>query len=113
MNTWSTRFSLICDDYYENYFESTEIRKNAGKTKFTFSQGIECGIVRSNFSPFNMNILLLGVRKRKKVTGEWRKLFRNLYSSPGHVACMGKGRKVYKVLVGKPEGILTTWKAKA
>jgi hypothetical protein len=42
----------------------------------------------------------------------------NLYSSPnivrviksrrmrwaGHVACMGEGRGVYKVLVGRPEG---------
>jgi hypothetical protein len=60
--------------------------------------------------------------KRDKVMGEWRKLHNeerhNLYSSPdiirqvksrrmrwaGHVACMGKERKVYKVLVGKPEG---------
>jgi hypothetical protein len=56
------------------------------------------------------------------VTGEWRKLhneeLHNLYSSPdiirqvksrrmrwaGHVACMVKERKVYKVLVGKLEG---------
>jgi hypothetical protein len=54
--------------------------------------------------------------------GEWRELhseeLHNLYSSPdiirqvksrpmrwaGHVACMGEDRKVYKVLVGKPEG---------
>jgi hypothetical protein len=60
--------------------------------------------------------------KRDKVTGEWRKLcseeLRILYSSPniirqiksrrmrwaGHVACMGKERNVYKVLMGKPEG---------
>jgi hypothetical protein len=60
--------------------------------------------------------------KRDEVTGEWRKLhneeFHNLYSSPdiirqvksrrmrwaGHVARMGAERKVYKVLVGKPEG---------
>jgi hypothetical protein len=60
--------------------------------------------------------------KRDEVTGEWRKLhsakLHNLYSSPviirqvksmrmrwaGHVARMGEGRKVYKVLVGKPEG---------
>jgi hypothetical protein len=59
--------------------------------------------------------------KRDKVTGEWRKLhnekLHNLYSSPdirrvksrrmrwaGHVARMGEERKVYKVLVGKPEG---------
>jgi hypothetical protein len=57
--------------------------------------------------------------KRNEVTGEWRKLhneeLHNLYSSPdiirqvksrrmrwaGHV---GEERKVYKVLVGKPEG---------
>jgi hypothetical protein len=60
--------------------------------------------------------------KRDEVTGECRKLhseeLHNLYSSPdiigqvkskrmrwtGHVACMGEERKVYKVLVGKPEG---------
>jgi hypothetical protein len=60
--------------------------------------------------------------KRDVVTGEWRKLhneeLHNLYSSPdiirqvksrrmrwaGHVARMGEERKVYKGLVGKPEG---------
>jgi hypothetical protein len=60
--------------------------------------------------------------KRDEVTGEWRKLhngdLHNLYSSPdiirqiksrrmkwtGHVARMGEGRNVYRVLVGKPEG---------
>jgi hypothetical protein len=60
--------------------------------------------------------------KRDEVTGEWRKLhneeLHNLHSSPdiirqvksrrmrwaGHVARMGEGRKVYRVLVGKPEG---------
>jgi hypothetical protein len=60
--------------------------------------------------------------KRDEVTGEWRKLhseeLHHLYSSPdiirqvksrrmgwaGHVARMGEERKVYKVLVGKPEG---------
>jgi hypothetical protein len=60
--------------------------------------------------------------KRDEVTGEWRKLHNeevnNLYSSPnivrvinsrrmrwaGHVARMGEGRGVYRVLVGKPEG---------
>jgi hypothetical protein len=57
-----------------------------------------------------------------EVTGDWRKLhneeLHNLYSSAdivrqvksrrmrraGHVARMGEERKVYKVLVGKPEG---------
>jgi hypothetical protein len=85
---------FICDAYYENYSGSTEIRQNAGKTKFTFSQNIECGIVRSNFSSFNLNILLLGLPRRKRVTGEWRKLLHNLYSSPGHVARMEQRRKV-------------------
>jgi hypothetical protein len=60
--------------------------------------------------------------RRDEVTGEWRKLhnevLHNLYSSPdiirqfksrrlrwaGYVARMGEDRKVYKVLVGKPEG---------
>jgi hypothetical protein len=60
--------------------------------------------------------------KRDEVTGEWGKLhieeLHNLYSSPdiirqvksrrmrwaGHVARMEEERKVYRVLVGKPEG---------
>jgi hypothetical protein len=66
--------------------------------------------------------------KRDKVTGEWRNLHSGelhiLYSSPdiirqmkswrmrwaGHVARMGEGRSMYRVLVGKPEGKKTTWK---
>ena len=60
--------------------------------------------------------------KRNEVTGEWRKLhneeLRDHYSLPnivrvvksrrmrwaGHVARMGEGRGVHRVLVGKPEG---------
>jgi hypothetical protein len=60
--------------------------------------------------------------KRDEVMGEWRKLHKgelhNLYSSPdiirliksrrmkwaGHVARMGEGRNVYRVLVGEREG---------
>jgi len=60
--------------------------------------------------------------KRDEVTGEWRKLYneglRDFYFLPnivrvvksrrmrwaGHVARMGEGRGVHKVLVGKPEG---------
>ena len=62
--------------------------------------------------------------KRDEVTGEWRKLhneLNDLYCSPnivrvmqsrrmrwtGHVARMGEGRGVYRVLVGKPEGKTT------
>jgi hypothetical protein len=60
--------------------------------------------------------------KRDEIIGQWGKLHNgqllNLYSSPdiirliksrrmrwaGHVARMGEGRNVYRVLVGKPEG---------
>ena len=60
--------------------------------------------------------------KRDEVTGEWRKFHNEelsaLYSLPsivrvvksrrmrgaGHVARMGEGRVVHRVLVGKPEG---------
>jgi len=60
--------------------------------------------------------------KRDEVTGNWRKLhneeFMDLYSLPSivrvvksrrtrrawHVAHMGEGRGVHRVLVGKPEG---------
>jgi hypothetical protein len=60
--------------------------------------------------------------KGDEVTGEWRKLhneeLNDLYSLPnivrvikssrirwaGHVARMGEGRGVYRVVVGKPEG---------
>jgi hypothetical protein len=71
---------------------------------------------------FENRVLRIFGPKRDEVTGEWRKLhnekLHNLYSSPdiirqiksrqmrwaGHVAHMGEDRKVYKVLVGKPEG---------
>jgi hypothetical protein len=71
----------------------------------------EIRVVRKIFGP-----------KRDEVTGEWRKLhdeeLHNLYSSPdiirqiksrrirwaGDVARMGKDRKVYMVLVKKPDG---------
>ena len=60
--------------------------------------------------------------RRYEVTGEWRRLhneeLNDLYSLPnivrviksrrmrwaGHVAHMGEERRVYRVLVGKPEG---------
>ena len=60
--------------------------------------------------------------KRDEVTGEWRKLHNeelsDLYAFPyilrvvkwrrmrwaGHVARMGEGRGVHRVLIGKPEG---------
>jgi len=60
--------------------------------------------------------------KRDEITREWRKLYNeelnDLYCSPnivrvrksrrrrwaGHVACVGEGRGVYRVLMGTPEG---------
>jgi hypothetical protein len=59
---------------------------------------------------------------KREEDGSWRKLhndeLHDLYSSPnivsvikskrmrwaGHVACMGEGRGVYRVLVGRPKG---------
>jgi hypothetical protein len=47
--------------------------------------------------------------KWDEVTGEWRKLHTGEIKSrrmrwAGHVARMGEGRNVYRILVGKPEG---------
>ena len=72
------------------------------------------------------NRVLCGIfgPKRDEVTGDWRKLHNEelnyLYVSPnivrvvksrimgqaGHVARMGERRGVYRVLVGKPEGMI-------
>jgi hypothetical protein len=67
--------------------------------------------------------------KSDEATREWRKIHNGelhiLYRSPhiigqiksrkmrlaGHVARVGEGRNVYRVLVGKPEG-KNTWKTK-
>ena len=67
-------------------------------------------------------VLVVSWAKRDEVTGEWRKLHNeelsDLYSLPnivrvvksrrmrwaGHVARMGQGRGVHRVLVGRPEG---------
>ena len=38
--------------------------------------------------------------KRDEVTGEWKKLYNEEH---GHVARMGEGRDVHRVLMGKPE----------
>ena len=71
---------------------------------------------------FENRVLRILGPKRNEVRGEWRKLhneeLRDLYSLPnivrvvklrrmrwpGHVAHMGEGRVVHRVLVGKPEG---------
>jgi hypothetical protein len=83
-----------------------------------------CVFLFHSFSTFFRNCFLLFpfFPERDEVTGDWRKMYsgelHNLYSSPhiirhirsrrmrwaGHVARMGEGRKVYRVLVGKPEG---------
>ena len=66
--------------------------------------------------------------ERDEVTGEWRKLYNeelsDLYSLPnivrvvksrrmrwaGHVARVGEGRGVHRVLVGEPEGKRPLWR---
>jgi len=71
---------------------------------------------------FENRVLRVFGPKRDEVTGEWRKFhneeLRDLYSLPnivqvvksrrmrwaGHVARMGEGRGVHRVLVGKPVG---------
>jgi hypothetical protein len=76
-----------------------------------WSSSLGVGVLRRIFGP-----------KWDEVTGQWRKMhneeLHNLYLSPDiirqvksrrmrwaeHVARMGEERKVYKVLVGKPEG---------
>ena len=70
---------------------------------------------------FENRVLTVFGPKREEVTGEWKKLHNkdlsHLYSLPnivrvvksrrmrwaGHVARMGEGRGVHRVLVGKPE----------
>jgi hypothetical protein len=60
--------------------------------------------LRDQISLHLIGIFCCSVYLRGNVTGEWRKLLHNLYLSSRHVASMRQGRKVYKVLVGKPEG---------
>jgi len=70
----------------------------------------------------NMVLRRIFGSRRDEVTGEWRRLhneeLKGLYCSPnivrviksrrkrwaGHVARMGEERRVYRVLLGKPEG---------
>ena len=66
----------------------------------------------------NMMLRRIFGPRRDEVTGEWKRLHNEEYTSPnivrgiksrrmrwaGHVACMGEERGVYRVLVGKPEG---------
>jgi hypothetical protein len=88
--------------------------------------GVKLGLTLSEEHRLRVfeNRVLRGIfgPKKDKVMGEWRKLhsgeLHNLYSSPdiirqnksrrrrlaGHVARMGEGRNVYRVLVGEPEG---------
>ena len=78
--------------------------------RYSYQIVLENRVLRRVFGP-----------KRDKVTGEWRKLhteeLSDRYSLPnivrvvksrrmrwaGHVARMGEGRGVHRVLVGKPE----------
>jgi hypothetical protein len=71
---------------------------------------------------FENRVLRRILRPKREEDGSWRKLhndeLHSLCSSPnivrviksmrmrwaGHVACMGQGRDVYRILVGRPEG---------
>jgi len=77
---------------------------------------------------FENRVLRVFGPKRDEVIGEWRKLHNeelsDLYSLlnilqvvklrrmrwVGHVACMGEGRGVHRVLVGRPEGKRPLWR---
>ena len=98
-------------------------------SRTTYSYHKYCGLFNAAFSfslfhVITLNRVLKRVfrPKRNEVTGEWRKLHNEelsgLYSLPsivrevksrrmkwaGQVACIGEGRGVHRVLVGKPEG---------
>jgi hypothetical protein len=73
---------------------------------------------------FENRVLRRTFEHKREVDGSWRKLhndeLHSLYSSPkivkvikstrlrwaGHVARMGEGRGVYRVLIGRPEGTI-------
>jgi hypothetical protein len=75
---------------------------------------------RNTLRVFENRVLRKIFGPKREKDGSWRKLhndeLHSLYSSPnivrviksrrlrwaGHVACMGEGRGVYKVLVGRP-----------
>jgi hypothetical protein len=80
-------------------------------------------------SVFENRVLRKIFGPKREEDGSWRKLhndeLHSLYSSPnivkmiksrrmrwaGHVACIGEGRGVYRVLVGRPKGKETSGKA--
>jgi hypothetical protein len=91
--------------------EEIKSRLNLGNASYHRLRLLVNRVLRRVFGP-----------KTDEVTGEWRKLYNedlhNLYSSTdiirqvkswrmrwaGHVARTGEERKLYKLLVGKPEG---------
>ena len=93
-----------------------------GISRGIFVNEISCPYLHHNNIVLYRIVLCSFGPERDEVTGEWRKLhneeLKGLYSSPnivrviksrrmrwaGHVARMGEGRGVYRVLVGKPEG---------
>jgi hypothetical protein len=97
---------------FENRVFEKRVFENRVFEKGVFENGVfENRVLRRIFA-----------RKRDEGTGEWRKLhneeLHDLYSASnivrviksrrmrwaGHVARLGKGRDVYRVLVGNPEG---------
>jgi len=73
-------------------------------TNFTHQNSIRLRVFE------NRVLKTIFVPKRDEVTGEWKKLpdivwvIKLRMGLVGHVAHMGEGSGVYRVLVGKPEG---------
>ena len=84
-------------------FERVEEFKYLG-TNFTHQNSIRLRVFE------NRVLKTIFVPKRDEVTGEWKKLpdivwvIKLRMGLVGHVAHMGEGSGVYRVLVGKPEG---------
>jgi hypothetical protein len=103
MKTRSSVLPSIYDAYYENYSGSTEIRQNAKKQSSPSHRALNVELW-DQISVHLIWIFYCSVYLRGNMRVEWRNLLHNLYSSPRHVARIGQGTKVYKDLVGEPEG---------
>jgi hypothetical protein len=98
----------------------TDCRKDEDIKEFTCGNAVFVSDLINQYTYFSPVVVISP--NRDEATGEWRKLsneeLSDLYSLPnvvrvvksrrmrwaGHVARMGEGRGVYRVMVGYPEG---------